>query len=61
LKIKKSSEMIMSTELVNMKRVMRRLDMIDKNDVPLLKGKVSAGISASDEILTAELIFSGFF
>jgi len=61
MKIKKASEMIMSTELVNMKRVMRRLDMIDKNDVPLLKGKVSAGISASDEILTTELIFSGFF
>ena len=31
MKIKKASEMIMSTELVNMKRVMRRLDMIDKN------------------------------
>ena len=53
--------MIMSTELVNMKRVMRRLDMIDKNDVPHLKGKVAAGLSAADEILTTELIFSGFF
>lgn len=59
--VKKTSKMIMSTELVNMKRVMRRLDMIDKNDVPLLKGKVSAGLSAADEILTTELIFSGFF
>lgn len=53
--------MIMSNELVNMKRVMRRLDMIDKNDVPHLKGKVAAGLSAADEILTTELIFSGFF
>jgi ATP-dependent RNA helicase DOB1 len=53
--------MIMSSDLVNMKRVMRRLDMIDKNDVPQLKGKVAAGLSAADEILTTELIFSGFF
>jgi ATP-dependent RNA helicase DOB1 len=53
--------MIMSSELVNMKRVMRRLDMVDKNDVPMLKGKVAASLSAADEILTTELIFSGFF
>lgn len=53
--------MIMSKDLVDMKRVMRRLDMVDKNDVPHLKGKVAASLSASDEILTTELIFSGFF
>ena len=35
--------------------------MIDKNDVPHLKGKVAAGLSAADEILTTELIFTGFF
>lgn len=44
-----------------MKRVMRRLDMVDKNDVPHLKGKVAASLSAADEILATELIFSGFF
>ena len=59
--IKKTSKMIMSKDLVNMKRVMRRLDMVDKNDVPKLKGKVAAGMSAADEIMTTELIFSGFF
>lgn len=53
--------MIMSKDLVDMKRVMRRLDMVDKNDVPHLKGKVAASLSAADEILTTELIFSGFF
>jgi len=51
----------MSTDLVNMKRVMRRLELIDKNDVPLLKGKVAANLSAGDELLITELIFSGFF
>lgn len=59
--IRKSSEMIMSTELVSMRRVMRRLDLSDKNDVPTLKGKVAAHISASDEILITEMLFSGLF
>lgn len=53
--------MIMSKDLVDMKRVMRRLEMVDKNDVPHLKGKVAANLSCADEILTTELIFSGFF
>lgn len=53
--------MIMSTDLVCMKRVMRRLDLADKNDVPTLKGKVAAHISASDEILITEMLFSGLF
>lgn len=47
--------------MVNMKRVMRRLEMCDKNDVPSLKGKVACRISAADELVTTELIFSGLF
>lgn len=57
--IKKASTMIMSSELVWMKRVMRRLDLADKNDVPTLKGKVACSISASDELLITEMMFSG--
>ena len=59
--IKKASEMIMRQDLVNMKRVMRRLELCDKNDVTLLKGKVACRISAADELLTTELLFSGLF
>ena len=59
--IKKASEMIMKHDLVNMKRVMRRLEMCEKNDVPTLKGKVACSISASDELLVTELLFSGMF
>jgi len=59
--IRKASQMIMSTELVSMRRVMRRLEMADKNDVPTLKGKVACSISACDEILVTELLFSGMF
>ena len=53
--------MIMSGDLVNMKRVMRRLDLADKNDVTTLKGKVACSISASDEIIITEMLFSGLF
>ena len=59
--IREASEMIMRTDLVNMKRVMRRLDMADKNDVPTLKGKVACSISATDEILLTEMLFAGEF
>lgn len=57
--IRRASNMIMSVDLINMKRVMRRLDLCDKNDVINLKGKVACSISASDEILITEMIFSG--
>jgi hypothetical protein len=32
--INSATEMIMKQDLVNMKRVMRRLDLCDKNDIP---------------------------
>lgn len=59
--IREASEMIMRTDLVSMKRVMRRLDMCDRNDVPTLKGKVACGISTTDEILLTEMLFAGEF
>ena len=53
--------MIMKQDLVNMKRVMRRLDLCGNDDVPTLKGKVASSISAADELVTTELLFSGLF
>jgi len=53
--------MIMKHELEYMKRVMRRLDLCNKDNVPTVKGKVACSISASDELLTTELLFSGVF
>ena len=35
--------------------------MCDKNDVPSLKGKVACRISAADELVLTELLFSGVF
>ena len=44
-----------------MKRVLRRLGFTDKEDVVLTKGKVACIISACDEIIITELMFSGLF
>ena len=44
-----------------MKRVMRRLELVNKDDVPHLKGKVAANVSAADELLVTELIFQNYF
>lgn len=59
--ISKSADMIMSQDLVGMRRVMRRLELCDKNDVPTLKGKVAAHVSTTDELLVTEMLFSGLF
>jgi Superfamily II RNA helicase len=38
-----------------MKRVLRRLDFIDKNEIVQLKGRVACDISACDEIMVSTL------
>lgn len=53
--------MILSDDLKCMKRVMRRLNFLDKDDIVQMKGKVACEISASDEILATELLFLGMF
>ena len=59
--IKQATQMVMQRDLQNMKRVMRRLDVCDSNDIPLIKGKVAGQISATDELLATELLFSGIY
>lgn len=53
--------MILKDDLNSMKRVMRRLKLIDKNDIVLDKGRVAGEISSCDELMITELILSGFF
>lgn len=60
-KIDQGGDMILQEELNSMKRVMRRLKLIDKNDIVLDKGRVAGEISSCDEIMLTELILSGFF
>jgi len=59
--LEKAEQMIMQEELKAMKRVLRRLDMCEKTDVPKDKGRVASSISAADEILTTQLLFLGKF
>ena len=44
-----------------MQRVMRRLDFITKEEILTQKGQIICDISGADELLTAELLFNGFF
>lgn len=59
--IEDAKSMIMEDDLKCMRRVMRRLNLTDKNDLAILKGRVSTAVSASDEILATELITQSVF
>ncbi len=54
-------KMVQSTELKNMKRVLWRMDYINKDDVVQTKGRIACEISAGDEIMVTELLISGIF
>ena len=60
-KIESSKHLVLNNELVNMKRVMRRLDFVNKDETLTQKGHLICDISGADELVTAELLFSGFF
>ena len=53
--------MVLEDDLKCMKRVLRRLEFTNKDDIVQLKGKVACDISACDEILITELMFAGMF
>lgn len=59
--IEDSQKMVLKDDLRCMKRVLRRLEFIDKNEIVQLKGKVACEISACDELLLTELIFRNIF
>ena len=44
-----------------MKRVLRRLGLIDDGDVVQAKGRVACEINSADELLLTELIYDGVF
>ena len=44
-----------------MKRVLRRLGLIDEGDVVQAKGRVACEINSADELLLTELIYDGVF
>ena len=60
-KIESCKHLVLNSELINMKRVMRRLDFVSKDETLTPKGQLICDISGVDELVTAELLFSGFF
>ena len=44
-----------------MKKVLQRLEYIDKNEIVTERGRVASCIFGSDELLLTKLIFSGMF
>lgn len=59
--IETGQKMVLEDDLKSMKRAMRRLQILSKDDIVELKGRVAGCISSCDEILMTELVFSGFF
>ncbi|VDN02519.1 unnamed protein product [Thelazia callipaeda] len=59
--LKKAQSLLQLDELKCRKRVLRRLQYCDQNDVITHKGRVSCEISAADELLLTEMMFGGVF
>lgn len=59
--LKKAKTILQFDELKSRKRVLRRMGYATQADVIEVKGRVACEISAADELLLTELIFSGVF
>jgi len=59
--IQECNKMVLQDDLKCMKGVLRRLNFIDKQEIVQLKGRVACEISACDEIIGTELMFTGVF
>jgi len=59
--INQSRFMVMSDDLRAMRRVLKRLEFIDKNDVVQLKGRLACEITSADEVLMTEIVFQNVF
>ena len=49
--IQECNTMVLSEDLKCMKRVLRRLEFINKSEIVQLKGRVACDVSACDEII----------
>jgi ATP-dependent RNA helicase DOB1 len=60
-KARESQAVAMRDELKKMKRVLRRLEFIDANNVLQLKGRFSCELSTADELVATNMVFDGAF
>lgn len=59
--IQQALSILQLDELKCRKRVLRRLQFINENEVVQLKARVACEISTGDELMLSELLFNGFF
>jgi len=59
--INQSRFMVMSDDLRAMRRVLRRLEFVDKDGVVLLKGRMACELTSADEVLLTEVVFQNIF
>ena len=60
-KISEAHSILQLDELKNRKRVLRRLQFINEDEVVQLKARVACEISTGDELMLSELLFNRFF
>lgn len=60
-KAKDSQAIAMKEQLRKMKRVLRRLDFINSENVLALKGRFSCELSTADELVVTNMVFDGAF
>ena len=54
------NRLVLNEELIIMKKVLTRLNYLDKNNLVAFKGQVACCISSGDTIILTEIIFNGF-
>jgi ATP-dependent RNA helicase DOB1 len=60
-KLAEAHSVIQLDELKNRKRVLRKLDFTDDQDVVTTKGRVACEISTGDELLLTQLVYDDVF
>jgi len=56
-----SKFMVMSDDLRAMRRVLRRLEFVNKDGVVQLKGRMACELTSADEVLMTEIVFQNVF
>ena len=55
------NRLVLNEELNNMKKVLTRLNYLDKNNLVTFKGQVACYITSADALILTELLFNNFF
>jgi len=54
------NRLVLNEELINMKKVLMRLNYLDKNNLVTFKGQVACYITSGDTLILTEMLFNGF-